>query len=146
MSVCPILAKFQLHPHVKFHENLCCRSRVVLCGRTDRQTKNGVGAGNCSFSQLRETRLKSKSVQPASGLSSEPTTFRTARDSEGVQRAEGWGWGPADMKKLCLEQSGNGSVQRNIRQREFGTLCGSFCFWVIKWRKLHWTDRVAWMQ
>lgn len=55
-------------------------------GQTDRQ-RNGGDAGNGSFSQLRETRLRTKSVQWASRLSIEPTTFRTARDREGVQRA-----------------------------------------------------------
>jgi hypothetical protein len=56
--------------------------------RTDRQ-RNGDDVCNGSFSQLRETRLKTKSVQSASGLSIKPTTFGTARDSEGVQRAGG---------------------------------------------------------
>jgi len=57
-------------------------------GRTDRQ-RNGDDAGNGSFSQLRKTRLKTKSVQSVSGLSIKPTSFRTALDSEDVLRAGG---------------------------------------------------------
>ena len=56
--------------------------------RTDRQKdkETAVTQVMVDFSQLRETRLKTKSVQSASGLGIKPTTFRTARDSEGVQR------------------------------------------------------------
>ena len=56
--------------------------------RTDGQ-RNGVDACSGRFLQLRETRLKTKSVQSASGLSIKSTNFRTVRDSEGVLRAGG---------------------------------------------------------
>jgi hypothetical protein len=91
-------------PHVKFNENLCCGSRVVLCRWTDRQTNKRAWRSNGSFSQLSKTRQKTKLVQSASGLSIKPTTFRTARDSEGVRRAGGCN------EEGVPEQSCDGSI------------------------------------
>jgi len=57
---CPILMEIEFSRHIfeklsnmKFHENLSSGSRIVPCGRTDRQT-DGYDEVNSHFSQCCE--------------------------------------------------------------------------------------------
>ena len=95
--------------NIKFYENLCCGNRVVLCGRTDRETdkkKTGMTKVTTAFGNFAKRSYKLNQYNRLQGWASNPHDLPndTRRWAEWQQQqqakwsAESW---RAVIKNLC---------------------------------------------